>query len=84
LELGIDLVHANAQVSYHGWADKADVLEIEVSIAKLSSTSLTAACTAKKQDGSLVATGELTSICVDRETMKSMKVPTPMRDAIEG
>ncbi len=84
VELGVDLVHANAKVSYHALAALEEVLDVEVSIAKVGADSLTASCAVKKEDGSLVATGELVSRCVDRETMKSTRVPSLIRDAIRA
>jgi acyl-CoA thioester hydrolase len=82
MELGVDLVHADAHVSYHGRASHEDVLEIEVSIEKMGSSSFTSCCTAKKEDGSVVATGELVSMCVDRNTLKSTQLPSLIREAV--
>ena len=81
-ELGVDLVHASAQVSYHGRAFREDLLQIEVSIDRVGSASFTVSCTAKKEDGSVIATGELVSLCIDRETMRSTPLPSSIREAV--
>ena len=81
-EMGVDLVYADAHASFKGRATFEEVLVIEVSIAKIGTSSITATFICKQEDGSLVATGDLVSVCVDRTTMKPARVPDPIREAV--
>jgi acyl-CoA thioester hydrolase len=82
LELGVDLVYAGAQVSFEGRATFEDVLEIEVNKVTIGNTSITSSLIAKKEDGARISRGELVSVCVDRSTMKPVRVPDLIREAV--
>ena len=82
LELGIDFVYAGAKVSFEGRATFEEILEIEVSGVAIGNSSLTLTLVSKKSDASIVSRGELVSVCVDRSTMKPVRVPDLIRNAV--
>ena len=82
LELGVDMVYADAHASFEGRATFEDILSVEVNQVTIGNASITTSLIAKQEDGSLVSKGQLVTVCVDRSTMRPVRVPDPIREAV--
>ena len=84
LEIGVDFVYAGAKISFEGRATFEEILEIELSSVSIGNTSMTMNLISRKSDGAVVSRGDLTSVCVDRSTMKPVRVPDLIRAAVSA
>jgi acyl-CoA thioester hydrolase len=80
LELGCDVVFADAKVRYLGRSRFEDRVVIHASIVRVGRTSLVVSCGAWIGEEP-VAAGELVSVCVDAE-MRPVPVPEELRVAV--
>jgi acyl-CoA thioester hydrolase len=78
---GIDFVVAESGVRYLAPAHFDDRLEVSVTFAPLTSSSLTSRFTIVR-DGGTIATGFLRHVCVDAKNFKKLPWPDAVREAL--
>ena len=78
VESGSDVVVADAQATFHSSPRFDDLLEIEMSIAKLGNSSMTSTFE-EKRDGELLVTGRMVHVFVDPATMAKQQIPGNVR-----
>jgi acyl-CoA thioester hydrolase len=81
-EHGADLVVAEARLRYLAPVRFDDVLEIEMPIAKLGTTSMTVAPT-YRVGGTICAEGEVRHVFIDPETKGKREIPADVRARLE-
>lgn len=81
VEAGTDVVVRDARASFHGSPRFDDVLDIEMTIAKLGNTSMVSEF-AEKRDGELLVTGQLVHVFVDPKTMQKQAIPDDVRERL--
>ena len=79
---GTDMVVAEANVRYLGPAGFDDELEIEVTIAKMGTTSITSAHTVRKGDDVVVG-GWLRHVFIDAATKEKTPIPEEIRAKLQ-
>jgi acyl-CoA thioester hydrolase len=80
-ELGTDVVVADAQATFRSSPRFDDLLDIEMTVAKLGNSSMT--CTfEEKRDGDLLVTGRMVHVFVDPATMQKQAIPEHIRDRL--
>ena len=82
LERGTDMFYASATCDYLGSARFEDLVHIETRIPKIGNTSITIELVVRADDGETLAQARLTSVCVDRETRRKVRVPDDFREAV--
>jgi acyl-CoA thioester hydrolase len=78
---GIDLVVAEASVSYRAAARFDDELAIRATVDRLGSTSIVTAFEARR-DGELLVEGRLVHVVVDRTTYAKRLIPDWVRERL--
>jgi len=82
-ELGIDMYYVEAGCQFKAPSYFSEILHVHARINRLGRTSLTCELHIYKEDSdTLVATGQVTSVVVDRETGRPMPVPDRLREAV--
>ena len=79
---GVDMFYRGATCDYRGSARFEDVVEIETRVSRIGESSVTSSYEMRGADGAVIATAELTSVCVDPETREKVRVPETLRDAV--
>jgi acyl-CoA thioester hydrolase len=83
-EHGVDMVVAEAGMSYRASARFDDELEIAASITRLGSTSITTSFRIERlADGALLTEGELRHVFVDPGDFAKREMPPAVRSALE-
>jgi acyl-CoA thioester hydrolase len=78
---GSDVVVVDAQASFKASPRFDDVLDIEMAIAKLGSSSMTSTFE-EKRDGELLVTGRMVHVFVDPTTMEKQEIPADVRERL--
>lgn len=79
-ESGLDIYYVDAGCQYKGSAVFEDRLHVHTRLARIGNSSLTLECAIYKEaDGQLIATGHITSVIVDQETGRPVRVPDELR-----
>jgi len=78
VESGSDVVVVDAQATFHASPRFDDVLDIEMTIARLGSSSMTSEF-AEKRDGDLLVSGRMVHVFVDPKTMEKQQIPDDAR-----
>jgi acyl-CoA thioester hydrolase len=78
---GSDVVVVDAQATFHASPKFDDLLDIEMSIAKLGSSSMTSAF-AEKRGGELLVSGRMVHVFVDATTMAKQPIPDDVRERL--
>ena len=81
VESGSDVVVVDAQATFHASPKFDDMLDIEMSIAKLGSSSMTSEF-AEKRNGDLLVSGRMVHVFVDPKTMQKQSIPDEVRDRL--
>ena len=81
VERGADIVVVTAELSYRASARFDDLVELEVLVGALGSTSITTEH-AVRRDGELLVSGTLRHVVVDPATITKTAIPGWMRDAL--
>jgi acyl-CoA thioester hydrolase len=82
-ELGIDLVVAEAGIRYRVSARFDEEIELQATISRLGTTSMTMDLTAERVgDGVLLAEGELRHVFVDPQTFEKREIPERVREQL--
>jgi acyl-CoA thioester hydrolase len=79
---GTDVVVVEASASYRAPARFDDEIDIELTIARLGTTSMTTE-TAIRRDGQLLVEGRLVHVFVDPATMAKQTIPDRVRAGLE-
>jgi acyl-CoA thioester hydrolase len=80
---GSDVVVVDARATFHASPRFDDLLDIEMSIAKLGGSSMTSEF-AEKRDGDLLVTGRMVHVFVDPKTMEKQPIPDDVRARLSG
>jgi acyl-CoA thioester hydrolase len=78
---GSDVVVVDAQASFHASPRFDDLLDIEMTVAKLGDSSMTSAF-AEKRDGELLVSGRIVHVFVDPKTMAKKAIPDDVRSTL--
>ena len=78
---GSDVVVVDAQASFKASPRFDDVLDIEMAIAKLGSSSMTSTFE-EKRGGELLVTGRMVHVFVDPTTMEKQEIPADVRERL--
>jgi acyl-CoA thioester hydrolase len=78
---GIDVQVVDASATFHAPARFDDELELEMTIVRLGTTSITSAID-ERRDGELLVCGRLVHVCLDADTHVKQPVPTDMRERL--
>jgi len=78
VESGSDVVVVDAQASFHASPRFDDLLDVEMTIAKLGSSSMTSTFE-EKRDGELLVSGRMVHVFVDPQTMSKQEIPGAVR-----
>lgn len=81
VEAGVDMLYRNATCEYRGSARFEDIIRIEPTISKIGTTSVTSRYVLRGPGGIVIATAELTSVCIDVATREPTRVPDRLRSA---
>jgi acyl-CoA thioester hydrolase len=81
VEAGTDAVVAEAQATFKGSPRFDDELDVEMTIARLGSTSMVSEF-AERRDGEVLVTGRLVHVFVDPETMTKQEIPGHVRERL--
>jgi acyl-CoA thioester hydrolase len=80
-ESGSDLMVKDAQATFHASPRFDDLLDIELTIAKLGNSSMT--CTfEEKRDGQVLVSGRLVHVFVDATSWKKQEIPADVRETL--
>jgi acyl-CoA thioester hydrolase len=82
VEQGTDVVVVEAAATYRAPARFDDEIDVELSIARLGTTSMTTE-TAIRRDGALLVEGRLVHVFVDPATMAKQTIPDHVRAGLE-
>jgi acyl-CoA thioester hydrolase len=83
LELGADLVVAEAGIRYRASARFDDELDLVARVGRLGTTSTTTAVAIERAgDGELLVEGELRHVCVDPKTLRKRELPPEVLAAL--
>jgi acyl-CoA thioester hydrolase len=80
-DFGSDVMVKDAQATFHASPRFDDLLDIELTIAKLGNSSMACAFE-EKRDGELLVTGRLVHVFVDPETWKKRDIPANVRETL--
>ncbi|MGE5414153.1 MAG: acyl-CoA thioesterase [Syntrophomonadaceae bacterium] len=80
----IDFVVARAEIDYRASAHMGDVLEIEIHVTRMGTSSFDFAYRLTGPDGRLVAEAKTTQVCYDWETRASKPLSDERRREIEA
>ena len=78
---GSDVVVVDAQGSFKASPRFDDLLDIEMTIAKLGTSSMTSTFE-EKRDGELLVTGRMVHVFVDPKTMEKQEIPADVRERL--
>jgi acyl-CoA thioester hydrolase len=81
VESGSDVVVADAQASFHASPRFDDLIDVEMTIAKLGNSSMVSEFAEKRGDELLVS-GRMVHVFVDPETMQKQPIPDQARDKL--
>jgi acyl-CoA thioester hydrolase len=81
VESGSDVVVVDAHATFHASPKFDELLDIEMSIAKLGSSSMTSEF-AEKRNGDLLVSGRLVHVFVDPATMEKQPIPDDVRERL--
>ena len=81
VESGSDVVVVDAQASFHASPRFDDLLDVEMTIAKLGASSMTSTFE-EKRDGELLVTGRMVHVFVDPRTMSKQEIPSDVREQL--
>lgn len=82
VEGGTDLFYASASCDYLGSARFEDLIQIEVQVSKIGTTSITSSFVIRNEAGEVLAKATLVSVCVDPSTRSKIPVPQAFREAV--
>lgn len=82
LERGVDIVVAEAQLRFRSSARFEDVLELEIELSHLGTTSIVSEHRISR-DGELLVEGNVRHVLVDAQTMAKTPVPDWLREQLE-
>jgi acyl-CoA thioester hydrolase len=71
----------DAQATFHASPRFDDLLDIEMTIAKLGNSSMTCSFE-EKRDGELLVTGRLVHVFVDAQTWAKQEIPADVRETL--
>lgn len=83
IELGVDIVYAESRCSHRGRSFFEDQLRIEGRISQIGTSSVVSRYRVYREETSLVAEGQLVSVCINRETKLKTPCPPELRAAVE-
>ena len=83
VDAGSDVVVVDAQASFKASPRFDDLLDIEMTIAKLGGSSMTSEFTEKRGDELLVS-GRMVHVFVDPKTMEKQQIPDDVRARLES
>jgi acyl-CoA thioester hydrolase len=78
---GSDVVVVDARASFHASPKFDDLLDVEMTIAKLGGSSMTSEF-AERRDGELLVTGRMVHVFVDPKTMEKQAIPQHVRTTL--
>jgi acyl-CoA thioester hydrolase len=81
VESGSDVVVVDAQATFHASPRFDDLLDIEMSIAKLGNSSMTSEF-AEKRGGELLVSGRMAHVFIDPKTMEKQPIPDDVRERL--
>jgi acyl-CoA thioester hydrolase len=81
VESGSDVVVVDAQATFHASPKFDDLLDIEMSIAKLGNSSMTSEF-AEKRGEDLLVSGRMVHVFVDPATMQKQAIPGDVRERL--
>jgi acyl-CoA thioester hydrolase len=81
LDRGVDIVLAEAQLSFRAPARFEDRLELEIALARLGTTSIVSEHRIRR-DGELLVEATIRHVMVDRETLTKTPIPDWLRDQL--
>ena len=81
VERGIDIVVVTAELGYRASARFDDLVDLEVAVTALGTTSITTEH-AVRRDGQLLVTGTLRHVMVDARSLTKTPIPDWVRDAL--
>jgi acyl-CoA thioesterase FadM len=81
VESGSDVVVVDAQATFHASPKFDDLLDIEMSIAKLGNSSMTSEF-GEKRRGELLVSGRMVHVFVDPSTMEKQPIPDDVRERL--
>jgi acyl-CoA thioester hydrolase len=81
VEAGSDVVVVDAQASFHASPRFDDLLDVEMTIAQLGSSSMISTFE-EKRDGQLLVTGRMVHVFVDPKTMQKQPIPGTVRERL--
>ena len=81
VEAGSDVVVVDAQASFHASPRFDDLLDVEMTIAQLGSSSMVSTFE-EKRDGQLLVTGRMVHVFVDPKTMQKQPIPGTVRERL--
>jgi acyl-CoA thioester hydrolase len=81
VQAGSDVVVVDAQATFHASPRFDDLLDMEMSIAKLGTTSMTCEFAEMRGDEKLVS-GRIVHVFVDPETMQKQQIPGDVREKL--
>ena len=81
VEAGTDVVVVDAAASFKASPRFDDLLDLEMTIAKLGTSSMTSTFE-EKRDGELLVTGRMVHVFVDPKTMEKQEIPADVRERL--
>ena len=79
---GTDLFYASASCDYLGSARFEELIQLEVQVSKIGTTSITSSFVIRNEAGEVLAKATLVSVCVDPSTRSKTPVPEAFREAV--
>ena len=81
VEAGTDVVVVDAAASFKASPRFDDLIDVEMTIARLGATSMTSEF-AERRDGELLVTGRIVHVFVDPATLTKQRIPDRVREAL--
>jgi acyl-CoA thioester hydrolase len=81
VDSGSDVVVADAQATFHASPRFDDLLDIEMTIAKLGTSSMSTTFE-EKRGAELLVTGRMVHVFVDPKTMTKQSIPADVRETL--
>jgi acyl-CoA thioester hydrolase len=81
VEAGTDVVVVDAQASFRGSPRFDDLVDIEMSITKLGTSSMTSEFE-EKRDGEVLVTGRMVHVFIDPKTMEKQPISASIRERL--
>jgi acyl-CoA thioester hydrolase len=81
VDAGSDVVVKDAQATFHSSPRFDDLLDVEMTIAKLGNSSMTSTFE-EKRDGELLVSGRMVHVFVDPATMAKQEIPAEVRERL--